>query len=280
MRQETIHKYTFKPLPLGIEVKSLDFIKERRTMTEQNHRTDFHVVLYVEEGTLPLELDFEAISLESGTILYISPGQVYRFDGGGDYMGLAVLFTNEFLLHSGKERSPLSRYSLFQPLAKHTPTQLIGSEGSDLLALIREESYRTDEPNHRDIMKYYTLTLLLLLDRAAGQGISQSKDGLLERFCSAVEEHFTTRCNVSDYLEMLKVPEKLLARTLSQHLGIRPKAYIDQRRMLEAKRMLGYSTVSIKEIAYTLGFDEPTNFNKFFRKHAGLSPMSFRSQHQ
>ncbi len=278
MRQEAIHKYTFKPLPLGIEVKSLDFIKERRTMTKKNHRTDFHVVLYIEEGTLPLGLDFEAISLEAGTILYISPGQVYRFDDGGNYTGLAVLFTNEFLLHSGKERFPLSRCPLFHPLAKHTPIQFIGSEVSDLLTLIQEESHRMDEPNHRDIMKYYTLTLLLLLDRATGRGIPESKNGLLERFCSAVEEHFTTHCNVSDYLEMIKVPEKLLAHTLSQHLGIRPKAYIDQRRVLEAKRLLGYSAMSIKEIAYTLGFDEPTNFNKFFRKHTGLSPMSFRSQ--
>ena len=70
--------------------------------------------------------------------------------------------------------------------------------------------------------------------------------------------------------------EKQLAGAVRQAVGMTPKAYLDQRRLLEAKRLLSFSDLSIKEVAYGLGFDEPTNVNKFFRKHAGLSPGDFR----
>lgn len=46
--------------------------------------------------------------------------------------------------------------------------------------------------------------------------------------------------------------------------------------MLEAKRLLAYSSLSIKEIGFELGFGEPTNFNKYFRKHTGMAPMQFK----
>ena len=70
--------------------------------------------------------------------------------------------------------------------------------------------------------------------------------------------------------------EKQLASAVRQAVGMTPKAYLDQRRLLEAKRLLSFSELSIKEVAFKLGFDEPTNFNKFFRKHADLSPGDFR----
>lgn len=102
---------------------------------------------------------------------------------------------------------------------------------------------------------------------------------LTKRFVDEVEAQHRTLYNVQDYLKRLGVPEKQLARALQQALGMSPKAYLDQRRLLEIKRYLVYSERSVKEIAYALGFDEPTNFNKFFRKHAGMSPLEFRAQH-
>ncbi|WP_363316752.1 helix-turn-helix domain-containing protein [uncultured Porphyromonas sp.] len=102
---------------------------------------------------------------------------------------------------------------------------------------------------------------------------------MTKRFVDEVEAQHRTLYNVQDYLKRLGVPEKQLARALQQALGMSPKAYLDQRRLLEIKCYLVYSELSVKEIAYALGFDEPTNCNKFFRKHAGMSPLEFRAQH-
>ena len=48
--------------------------------------------------------------------------------------------------------------------------------------------------------------------------------------------------------------------------------------MLEAKRILAHTTESVKEIGYDLGFDEPTNFIKYFKKHSKFTPTEFREQ--
>ena len=62
----------------------------------------------------------------------------------------------------------------------------------------------------------------------------------------------------------------------SKILGSTPKKIIDDRIMLEAKRLLAHSSESVKEISYSLGFDEPTNFVKYFRKHHLSTPIEFR----
>ena len=82
--------------------------------------------------------------------------------------------------------------------------------------------------------------------------------------------------NIQDYQQKLGVTEKLLASSVREALGMPPKTYLDERRLLEAKRYLSYSDLSIKEVAFALNFDEPTNFNKFFRRHTGTTPQAFR----
>ena len=62
----------------------------------------------------------------------------------------------------------------------------------------------------------------------------------------------------------------------SKVLGKSPKELIDDRILLEAKRLLVHGNKSIKEIGFELGFEEPTNFIKYFRKHIGKTPMEFR----
>ncbi|MDR3693201.1 helix-turn-helix domain-containing protein [Mucilaginibacter sp.] len=59
-----------------------------------------------------------------------------------------------------------------------------------------------------------------------------------------------------------------------------PREFIDDRVMLEAKRLLAHTTESIKAIGFDLGFDEPPNFFKYFRKHGHLPPAEFRKKNK
>ncbi|MCC8096138.1 MAG: helix-turn-helix domain-containing protein [Tannerellaceae bacterium] len=98
------------------------------------------------------------------------------------------------------------------------------------------------------------------------------------KFSDQVEKYFKTEHLVSFYQDKMAINEKLLAQEVKKMTRQTPKNYLDSRLILEAKRLLSYSTLSIKEISQELGFDEPINFNKFFRKHLGITPVTFRKK--
>ena len=83
---------------------------------------------------------------------------------------------------------------------------------------------------------------------------------------------------MKEYAAMMKVSEWKLNQATTTTLDKAPKAMIDERVMLEAQRMMVYGSQSVKEIGFELGFDEPTNFIKYFRKHTGSTPLEFRER--
>ena len=93
-----------------------------------------------------------------------------------------------------------------------------------------------------------------------------------------LETHYRKQKQVSAYAAQLHVTEKRLNQASSKILGKSPKEMIDERVMLEARRLLAHTNESVKEIGFGLGFDEPTNFIKYFRKHSRITPIEFREQ--
>ena len=98
----------------------------------------------------------------------------------------------------------------------------------------------------------------------------------IRQFTILVEQHFRQRHKVSDYAAMLNKSPKTLSNSFKRYRGASPLEIIQQRILLEAKRLLLYSDLSAKEIGYELGFDDPTNFARFFKRHAGMGTSEFR----
>lgn len=95
-------------------------------------------------------------------------------------------------------------------------------------------------------------------------------------FKELVDEKYHILKSVSHYAKLLSVSEKRLNQATSATLGKTPKQMIDERVLLEAKRLLNHTHLSIKEIGFALGFEEPTNFIKYFRRHTAKTPVEFR----
>ncbi len=93
-----------------------------------------------------------------------------------------------------------------------------------------------------------------------------------------LETDYKTQKQVSYYAKKMIVTEKRLNQATSKTLGKSPKELINDRVLLEAKRILVNTNKSIKEIAYYLGFEEPTNFIKNFKKNVLITPTEFREQ--
>lgn len=277
MSQEPIDRYLFNASTnIGIEVKPIDFLWKRTTAAQITHRIDFYHFIWVEEGECSFTIDFEKLCLRSGDAFLIMPGQVCSFDSGVQSRGYSVLFVPEFLGEDHADSKLLHSVSGMTPLV-HKVVSLTGLPIGDLLQqLIHELNRPVDE--YQSVVARSCLRILLaeVARRLPFQATELSKPS--ERFFEAVEKHFDRLYNVSDYLSLLNMSEKVLTQVVRQAVGLTPKVYLDKRRTLEAKRLLAYTKLSVKEISFALGFDEPTNFNKFFRKHVGVSANDFRLQ--
>lgn len=100
----------------------------------------------------------------------------------------------------------------------------------------------------------------------------------LQRFMMLVSQHFNEKRNVADYAEMLHITPNYLNELCSENLGVTAKALIEEQVMLEIKRLLFHTDLSIKEIAYQLNFDDPSYFVRRFKEKTGLTPAAFRTE--
>lgn len=105
-----------------------------------------------------------------------------------------------------------------------------------------------------------------------------SQIAIVKEFNYQVEQHFKTLTKVSDYAKLLHKSPKTLANTFSKFIDKTPIKIINERRLLEAKRLLKYSEKSIQEIAYELSFNDIQSFSHFFRTRIGQSPSAFKKK--
>lgn len=100
---------------------------------------------------------------------------------------------------------------------------------------------------------------------------------LLVRFDELVDHQFTQLRLVKRYADQLNITERRLQQLTLAATGKTPKQLIDARVVLEAKRLLKHTDESVKAIGFALGFEEPTNFIRFFRQNAKQTPAEFRA---
>lgn len=95
-------------------------------------------------------------------------------------------------------------------------------------------------------------------------------------FIQALEACFAKEHHLQYYVRLLGYSDSTISRACLAAEGRSAKEVISRRVLLEAKRLLAHSTASVAEVAYQLGFSEATNFVKFFRRNAGVTPKDFR----
>jgi AraC family transcriptional activator of pobA len=100
---------------------------------------------------------------------------------------------------------------------------------------------------------------------------------IVREFNFLVETHFKSIHSVTDYAELLHKSPKTVSNNFRKLNSKSPLQFIQDRRMLEAKRLLIYTTKQIKEIAYEVGFEDIQTFSRFFKREEGISPSKFKA---
>ena len=285
--KESIKKYPFKE-GLQLEFEILDIsepLQAKRQMMITPHRAQFYHILWIEKGNATHLVDFKPITIEDNTILFVPHNSVNLFDIHGVYEGKALLFTDKFFCKNKQDVQFLHTSQLFSDLYD-TAILKINPQASDLSVFfnaMETEFLRKPDSAHFSLLHNLLHIFLLKAEREMNvQGFVQLEASvhldLLVLFKKLLEQDFRHEKSVNKYASALSISEKQLHKATTTLLEKTPKQIIDERILLEAKRLLAHSNQSIKEIAYELGYDEPTNFIKHFRKHTNTTPSEFRAQ--
>jgi AraC-like DNA-binding protein len=266
----------------GFEIVDLATLhrRRRRKVPESFHRVDFHTITLVTEGSGKHTIDFVTYPCGPGTLLWVRPGQVQRFDGHAATNGIHLLFTSAFPpVFSSADRVVTPWYGVACRQLGADPEY---ATLATLLAQMRAEYSRLDGAASPEILGLQLAALLLHIDRLPRP--AEYMDPLAggeayTRFRAELERSYASTRRAEDYARQLGYSVKTLARACLAATGQSTKEVIDARVALEAQRLLAHTDEPVATIARRLGFSEPTNFGKFFARHTGVTPGDFRTAH-
>lgn len=242
-------------------------------------RPEFHKLIAVRSGTLRCSLDFTDHELGPGSWLWARPGQVHRYDSElGEADGRIVLFLPGFLDGATAEAAGIDRgvweRILVAPDVEHDTLWQV-------LNLLEAQFAQWDERPSEiqvELLRHLLAILVLRLAAASGTGDQPTGGGAFPRFRAAVERDFARTHRVADYAAELGYSVRTLTRASQAAVGRGAKRFIDDRVLLEAKRLLVHTDLPTASIGQRLGFPEATVFTKFFRQNAAQTPSEFRAR--
>jgi len=256
-------------------------VKHHDTITTP-HRVEFYHIFWVQKGTAEYFIDFEPVKLKANSFLFVNKDRVQAIDRTNKHDGKLLLFTDSFFAKSEDDAKYLHSSILFNDLLDIPVIDVkANSSLQTIFNAIEIELTKDNDPYHYDLLHNLLHNLLLLAERERRvQGFKEITKGAdldyTVLFRDLLFAQFKTLKSVSGYASQMNVSEKRLTAAATKTMNKSPKTIIDERVMLEAKRLLIHTNLSIKEVGYDLGFEQPTNFIKYFRKHAEKTPIEFR----
>ncbi len=275
---------------LDVEVFSIAELRRRLAEDEQRlaHRIDFHILIHVTEGSCAHLIDFAPVHCVAGSTLALRPAQAQRFDFTHAWDGWIAVFRPEFLLpvQSTASNADLQMVNSLEALPEHLAlTDRERDAVTRAFMQMHDDAQLGGPPAELNALLRYQLSALVTRLHLI-HGRHAPRDGAIspnlqrfKRFKQQLERDFAREHQVAGYARQLACSEKSLNRATLDVTGLSAKTCIAARINLEAKRLLAHTPLPIGLIADRVGFDEPTNFVKFFKREVGCSPSEFRRRY-
>jgi AraC family transcriptional regulator, transcriptional activator of pobA len=248
------------------------------------HRLSFYDILFIDKGAGHFMQDDHKIDLKPGTIIFSSPGQNRRWRIKKPVAGYAIFFEKDFLNLFFTDELFLYRFAYFHQYRKPASLLVNPSEFSIYLSINSqiEAEIKDLQGDSAHLVRALLYQLLVLLNRSyAKKNALQSHTYIhpvFFHFRALLEENYSTRHRVVDYLQLLHISAAQLNKLCHQFAGITAQQMIHHKQISEAKKLLRATTDTISEIAYQLNFSDPSNFNRFFRSITSLTPRQYRQE--
>ncbi len=254
-------------------------VKQVSPSPDSPHRLAFNILIFIDQGEGRHLVDFEGVNFKANSVLLLRKGQVQAFDFTDRPSGTAILYTESFLdTLTANVRIP---FQLNTNLLKgFRPHLLLSSPIKQRTnRLIQELSLenRRAGPDPSIIMSLFGALLMMLARERESpiQNLRLIEAQKYSTFLKSIEQNYHKSRDASFYADTLNMTYKTLNLLCKKATGKTAKHHIDQCIILEAKRRLAIDRYEIATLAFQLGFDEPTNFTKYFKRHTEMTPKQF-----
>ena len=276
---------------LGIEVMNFTRLLDKLNQSKNHdpfsvHKIEFFFILIVTNNSYTHFVDFTSYKLAKGSTLFVAKNQVHHFTKSLQKSnGFCIIFDNTFI---GQDYFLSGYHKLNRLFNYHIETPVIhqremGEDNLiDMVTKLHEEYTFSNRFAKTEILRALLHVLLLKAERAKEfHSVSGVKTHWLEvfnQFKSLLETGYANSRNSKFYASKLFVSYKFLNEVVKKLTGKTVKTFIDDFVVIEIKRYLVSTSLSVKEISYRTGFEEPGNLVKFFKKHTKTTPFKFRQQ--
>lgn len=266
-----IAKMASKDLHLYEQFEEFNSIK-------QSHRDEYHLFFLQEKGTTTIEIDFKKYIVKPSSVIFIKQNQVHRTLEFKNATVSICAISNENL--NPEYLNLLEEIAPAKPLTLKQDAFSIISEAVSLCIKLSE---RKNEKLYHKLLVGSCETLIGLV---ISQYLVQSKpldklsrfEIVTKAFKQLLEHNFVSAKRPSEYAQQLNISTGYLNECIKNITGHSVSHHIQQRVVLEAKRLLYHSDKSIKEIATELGYDDYPYFSRLFTKVTGMTALTFRNK--
>lgn len=282
MKIYDLHKNDFTKL--HFELKQLaPYFQRNKDKASKPHRHSFYQILWFKNSGNHY-IDYEVVKHPANTLFLIHKNQVHYFCKDSINEGYLIHFNAVFISNLSLELLSRFTISIFNEIGdafislNQTDSNLIEKVFDTLFIELNEE-----KENYAQIITHQFISLLYQIERLKKKSMpfkvdSNSDFSKIVMFKQTIVENLDQNIGIQEYSNRLGLSSKKLTALTKQYTTLTPANLIKEIKILEAKRMLSNQDISIKEVAYSLGFDQPTYFTKFFKKEVNITPKQFQEQ--
>ncbi len=265
------------------EIIDLQHFLETRASSHlaRDYRLNFWLLMYITGGEGEHFIDFRRYPFKAGDLLIMQKNQVHRFNVNTRATGYIMIFNEPFFFgqdgSSGETLLEFFNSPVISPVLNICNEK--GSANRTLADLIYREYQNCRGREKTSLIRSLIQSFILSLDdflRGNRFLYRSAEFKTYSQFRTLLEQNYRTVKSVNEYAAMMGVTTKTINGATRALADLSAKEFIIQRLILEIKRYLSLGDLLTYEISDRMGFDDPANMAKFFRRYEGVSPSAFK----
>jgi AraC family transcriptional regulator, transcriptional activator of pobA len=258
---------------LGVNMKSFADLNDT---IKTAHRDDHYMFILQLKGEFLLEIDFAAVKMKGASLCFVTPGQVHKYLSKKENKGWFVFVDVSLVTEQYREI-----FDAYQHVR-----QVVAADIEDVvfksMPIFEQVLSAGPDALNRSVISFQLGAILGLIaskivqPKTGGAVINSQRYHLTNRFKALIREKYKDVKQVQQYAELLNISPLYLNEVVKELTGFPASYWIQQEILLEARRLLYYTVLDVKQIAYELGYEDHAYFSRFFKKNTGTTAVEFR----